>query len=79
MNAKDKVRGVVRDQLGAGDSEFTDDQDIICELCMDSLHTIEILMALEGFFSVEIEDSHAEKLRTVNDVVKYLNDEHGIK
>ena len=67
-----KVKTVVVDQLGVGDSEVTKEASYIEDLGADSLDTVELVMALEEEFDTEIPDEEAEKLTTVGKTVEYI-------
>lgn len=67
-----KVREIVCEQLGVSDSEVTLDASFIEDLGADSLDIVELVMALEEEYDMEISDEEAEKIRTVQDVVSYI-------
>jgi acyl carrier protein len=69
---KEKIIAVVVDKLGAEASKVTDDASFIDDLGADSLDLVELVMALEDEFDVEIPDEEAEKLRTVKAVLAYI-------
>jgi len=68
----DKIKSIIVEQLGVDESEVTMDAHFIDDLGADSLDTVELVMALEEEFSIEISDEDAEKIQTVGDVVKYI-------
>nr|WP_314128005.1 acyl carrier protein [uncultured Campylobacter sp.] len=68
----DDVRDVVVEQLSVAPDAVKLDSKIIEDLGADSLDVVELVMALEEKFEVEIPDSDAEKLITINDVVTYI-------
>ena len=68
----EKVRGIIADQLGVSEDEIKPDSKFIEDLGADSLDIVELIMAMEEEFEVEIPDEEAEKIRNVNDVVSYL-------
>ena len=73
MSIKDKVVDIIADQLEVSKEKVTDTAKIT-DLGGDSLDAIEIIMALEVDFNIEIEDEEAEKLLTVGDIVKYIEE-----
>ncbi len=68
----EKVQEKVAEQLGVDAEEVTMESSFIDDLGADSLDIVELLMALEEEFDIEIPDEEAEKLSTVNDVVEYI-------
>ncbi|MGL4254431.1 MAG: acyl carrier protein [Fusobacteriaceae bacterium] len=68
----DKIKEIVVDQLGVDAEQVTLDANFVEDLGADSLDTVELIMAFEEEFEVEIPDSDAEKIRTVKDVVNYI-------
>ncbi len=70
----EKVKSIVVEQLGVDESEVTPEASFIDDLGADSLDTVELVMALEEEYGVEVSDEDAEKLRTVGDVVKYIEE-----
>ncbi|MCH7673362.1 acyl carrier protein [candidate division KSB1 bacterium] len=73
MALKDKVNEIIVDQLGVDAGEVKDGASFIDDLGADSLDTVELVMAFEEEFDIEIPDEDAEKLNTVGDAVKYLD------
>lgn len=73
-NIEDKVRNIIVEQLGVNPEQVTPTASFIEDLGADSLDTVELVMAFEEEFSVEVPDEDAEKLQTVGDVVKYIED-----
>lgn len=70
----DKVKDIIVEQLGVTPEQVTEAASFIEDLGADSLDTVELVMAFEEEFSVEVPDEDAEKLLTVGDVVKYIED-----
>lgn len=68
----EKIKKIIVDQLGIDESEVTPQASFVDDLGADSLDTVELVMALEEEFGIEIPDEDAEKLLTVEDVVKYI-------
>ncbi|MFT5368152.1 MAG: acyl carrier protein [Candidatus Latescibacterota bacterium] len=69
-----KVIDLIVDQLGVDADSVKEDAHFIDDLGADSLDTVELVMAFEEEFDIEIPDEDAEKLETVGDAIKYLND-----
>jgi len=68
----DRVRAIIAEQLGVKLEEVTDTASFIEDLGADSLDTVELVMALEEEFGIEIPDEDAEKMVTVGDAIKYI-------
>ena len=73
MNTFDKVKAIVVEQLGVDEAEETIDSTFIDDLGADSLDIVELIMAFEEEFNVEIPDDVAEKIKTVKDTVEYID------
>ncbi|HUB67681.1 MAG TPA: acyl carrier protein [Candidatus Methylacidiphilales bacterium] len=71
---EDKVKDIIVEQLGVNPEQVTPQAKFIEDLGADSLDTVELVMAFEEEFNVEVPDEEAEKLQTVGDVVKYIED-----
>ena len=71
---EEKVKDIIVEQLGVTPEQVTQNASFIEDLGADSLDTVELVMAFEEEFSVEVPDEDAEKLQTVSDVVKYIED-----
>ena len=69
----DRVRAIIAEQLGVKLEEVTDGASFIEDLGADSLDTVELVMALEEEFGIEIPDEDAEKMVTVGDAIKYID------
>ena len=78
-NLQDKVRSIIAEQLGVKPEQVTPQASFIDDLGADSLDTVELVMALEEEFGVEIPDEEAEKLVTVGDAMKYIEEKAGQK
>jgi len=68
----DKVKEIIVEQLGVAENTVTLEASFIDDLGADSLDIVELIMSLEEEFDMEIPDSDAEKIVTVNDVVEYI-------
>ncbi|KYH35893.1 acyl carrier protein [Clostridium tepidiprofundi DSM 19306] len=68
----EKVKNVIIDQLNVDEEEINLDSSFIDDLGADSLDVVELIMALEEEFDIEIPDEDAEKVSTVGDVVEYI-------
>ncbi|MFA5261619.1 MAG: acyl carrier protein [Candidatus Omnitrophota bacterium] len=74
MAVEEKIRSIIAEQLGVKVDEVTSQASFIDDLGADSLDTVELIMALEEEFSVEIPDEDAEKMTTVGDAIKYIEE-----
>ena len=70
----EKVKGIIVEQLGVTETSVTTEASFIDDLGADSLDIVELVMALEEEFDLEIPDSDAEKVVTVGDVVEYIKE-----
>ena len=70
-----KVKKIVADHLGIDDVKVTEEASFIDDLGADSLDTVELVMAFEEEFGSEISDSEAEKILTVGDAIKFIENE----
>ena len=73
MTTQERVINVVVEQLGVKGEEAKPEARFIEDLGADSLDTVELIMSLEEEFGIEIPDEDAEKAKTINDVVKYID------
>ncbi len=69
-----RVKEIIVEQLGVNEDQVTPDAKFIEDLGADSLDTVELVMALEEEFGQEIPDEDAEKLQSVGDVIKHIED-----
>jgi acyl carrier protein len=69
-----RVKDIIVEQLGVNANQVTPEARFIEDLGADSLDTVELIMALEEEFGIEVPDEQAEKLLTVGDVVKYIEE-----
>jgi acyl carrier protein len=74
MSIEAKVKQIVVEQLGVDEDQVTETAAFMDDLGADSLDTVELVMALEEEFDIEISDEDAEKIQTVKDAVSYIND-----
>ncbi len=74
---EEKVKDIIVEELGVERDKLTDGASFMEELGADSLDTVELVMAFEKEFDIDIPDEEAEKLRTVGDAMKYLNEKVG--
>jgi len=77
MAVEDKIKSIIAEQLGVKVEEVTPQSSFIDDLGADSLDTVEVIMALEEEFNVEIPDEDAEKMTTVGDAIKYIDEKKG--
>ena len=69
-----RVKEIVAEQLGVDEAQVTNEASFMDDLGADSLDTVELVMALEEEFDIEISDEHAEKIQTVQDAVDYITE-----
>jgi acyl carrier protein len=69
----EKVKQIISEQLGVEEAEVTPTASFVDDLGADSLDTVELVMALEENFDIEIPDDAAEKIRTVQDAIDYID------
>ena len=72
MTIEEKVKGIIIEQLGVDEEEVTPTASFVDDLGADSLDQVELVMALEEEFKLEINDEDAEKIKTVQDAVNYI-------
>ena len=70
----EKIKDIIIEQLQVDESDVNMDTNLIKDLSADSLDAVEIIMAIEDQFGIEIPDEDAEKFQTVEDLVKYVED-----
>ena len=73
-DAADRVKKIVDEHLGVDESKVTEDASFVDDLGADSLDTVELVMAFEEEFGVEIPDDAAEKIVTVRDAITYIRE-----
>lgn len=74
---EEKVKEIIVEQLGVNAEQVTPNASFMDDLGADSLDSVELIMAFEEEFGVEVPDEEAEKLQTVADVIKYIEDQQG--
>ena len=70
----DRIKQIVAEQLGVDEDQVTNEASFMDDLGADSLDTVELVMALEEEFDIEISDEDAEKIQTVQDVIDYIGE-----
>ena len=73
MSVEERVKGIVAEQLSIGADEIKNESSFIDDLGADSLDTVELVMALEEEFDIEISDDEAENISTVQSAIDYIN------
>ena len=76
-NMEEKVKDIIVEELGVEREKLTPEASFMEDLGADSLDTVELVMAFEKEFDIDIPDEDAEKLRTVGDALRYLHDKMG--
>jgi acyl carrier protein len=76
-SVEEKVKDIIAEELGVEREKLNDDASFMEDLGADSLDQVELVMALEKEFDIDIPDEDAEKLRTVGDAMKYLHEKTG--
>ncbi len=71
-SVEERVKQIIVEQLGVDEAEVTPGASFVDDLGADSLDTVELVMAFEEAFEIEIPDEDAEKIRTVQDAVSYI-------
>jgi len=77
MSVEVKVKEIIAKQLGVDLDKVTPESSFVDDLGADSLDTVELVMAFEEAFNIEIPDEDAEKILKVQDAVKYIDDKSG--
>ena len=73
-NVETKVKGIIAEQLGVSEEEIKATSSFIEDLGADSLDIVELVMAMEEEFEVEIPDEEAEHIKTVQDAINFINE-----
>ncbi|MBP9866359.1 MAG: acyl carrier protein [Candidatus Omnitrophica bacterium] len=79
MAIQDKITEIIVEQLGVKPEEVTPEASFVDDLGADSLDTVELVMALEEEFGIEIPDEDAEKIQTVGDASRYIEKKSATK
>ena len=79
MAVADKVKSIIVEQLGVDEEEVTSDASFVEDLGADSLDTVELVMAFEEEFEIEIPDEDAEKITRVKEAIEYIEKHSGKK
>ena len=77
MAVQDKITEIIVEQLGVKPEEVIPEAPFVDDLGADSLDTVELVMALEEEFGIEIPDEDAEKIQTVGDAIRYIEEKAG--
>lgn len=70
----DKVKEIIADQLGLEEDSITPESDIVEDLGADSIDAIDLILAVQEEFEIEIPDEAVESIKTISDIVKYIED-----
>lgn len=76
---KDKIKNIISKQLAVAEEQVTDDASFVDDLNADSLDLVEMIMAFEEEFGIEIPDEEAENIKTVKDIYTYIDNRLGEK
>jgi acyl carrier protein len=74
MSVEKRIKEIVAEQLGVEESQVLNESSFMDDLGADSLDTVELVMALEEEFDIEISDENAEKIQTVQDAIDYISE-----
>jgi acyl carrier protein len=74
MNVEERVKKIIAEQLGVEEEEITPESSFVEDLGADSLDTVELVMAFEEEFGIEIPDEDAEKILTVQNSIDYIKE-----
>lgn len=74
MSVDERVKKIVMEQLEKSEEEISNESSFVDDLGADSLDTVELVMALEEEFEIEIPDEEAEKIATIQDAINFIND-----
>ena len=79
MAVDDKIKTIIAEQLGVKPEEVTTEASFVDDLGADSLDTVELIMALEEEFEIDIPDEDAGNIKTVGEIIKYIEDKTRIE
>ena len=74
MSVEDKLKAIIIEQLSVGEQEVVNEASFLDDLGADSLDVVELVMAIEEEYGIEIPDDDAEKLQTVQDAITYVEE-----
>ena len=74
MSVEDRIRDIIVEQLGAAPGQVVPEASFIDDLGADSLDIVELVMAIEEAFNLEIPDDDAEKIHTIQDAISYVEE-----
>jgi len=73
MESMDRIKKIIVDRLGVDESKITENSSFIADLGADSLDIVDLILVFEEEFNLEIPDKDMEKIKTVGDLIKYLD------
>jgi acyl carrier protein len=79
MESMERIKKIIVDRLGVDESKITEDSSFVDDLGLDSLDIVELIMAFEEEFDIEIPDKDAEKIKTVGDTINEIRKREGIQ
>ncbi|HAJ32985.1 MAG TPA: acyl carrier protein [Candidatus Atribacteria bacterium] len=79
MESMERIKKIIVDGLGVDESKITEDSSFVDDLGLDSLDIVELIMAFEEEFDIEIPDKDAEKIKTVGDAINEIRKREGIQ
>ncbi|MCD5383243.1 acyl carrier protein [candidate division WOR-3 bacterium] len=79
MTVGDEIKAIIMEKLGVEEKVITDEANFTDDLGADSLDTVELIMAMEEKFEIEIPNEDAEKITTVGKAIEYIEDKRGEK
>ena len=76
-SAEERLRKIIADQLGVPEEQVVPEASFIDDLNADSLEMVDLIISIEEEFKIQVSDEDAEKIKTVQDAIDYLNDQLG--